>query len=79
MKDIEASLEKLEATRKGVIGLFIENEMEPNEALTLLTGLLTQVYFDMVENNSRENFVNIIGQCYDAFLLMDAEPEGGIQ
>ena len=78
MKDVEASMEKIEAARKGVIGLFIENEMEPNEALTLLTGLLTQIYFDMVQNNTRENFVNTIGQCYDAFLLLNAEPEGSV-
>ena len=78
MKDVEASMEKIEAARKGVIELFIENEMEPNEALTLLTGLLTQIYFDMVQNNSRENFVNVIGQCYDSFLLLNAEPEGSV-
>ena len=78
MKDVGESLGRIESARKDVIGSFIENELEPNEALTLLTGLLTQIYFDMVQNNSRENFVNIIGQCYDSFLLLNAEPEGSV-
>ena len=78
MKDIEASLEKIESTRRGVIGLFIENDMEPNEALTLLTGLLTQIYHDVVADRSRENFTSTIGQCYDAFLLLNSETDGSV-
>ena len=79
MRDMEASVEKMDAARKDIIGLFIENDMEPNEALSLLSGMLVQIYYDMVENNSRENFVNIMGQCYDTFQLIEAEPEGTIQ
>ena len=79
MIDMEASVEKMDATRKEIIGLFIENEMEPNEALSLLSGMLVQIYYDMVDNNSRENFTDVMTQCYDAFLLLNSEPEGTIQ
>lgn len=79
MRDMEASVEKMDAARKDIIGLFIENEVDPQEALSLLSGMLVQIYYDMVENNSRENFTDVMAQCYDAFLLINSEPEGTIQ
>ena len=79
MRDMDASLEKMDATRKELIGLFIENNVDPQEALSLLSGMLIQIYFDMVENNSRDNFTNVMAQCYDAYHLMESEPEGTIQ
>ena len=79
MRDVDASIEKIDSVRKDIIGLFIENNMEPNEALSLLSGMLVQIYYDMVENNSRDNFTDIMSQCYDAFVLINSEPEGTIQ
>ena len=79
MRDIDASVEKMDAARKEIIGLFIEKSVDPQEALSLLSGMLVQIYFDMVENNSRDNFTNVMAQCYDAYHLMEAEPEGSIQ
>ena len=79
MRDMEASVEKMDATRKEIIGLFIENNMEPNEALSLLSGMLVQIYYDMVENTSRDHFTDMMTLCYDAFLLINSEPEGTIQ
>lgn len=78
MRDMEASVEKMDAARKDIIGLFIENEVDPQEALSLLSGMLVQIYYDMVENNSRENFTDVMTQCYDAFLLLNSEPEGSV-
>ncbi len=79
MRDVDASIEKMESVRKDIMGLCIENNMEPNEALSLLSGMLVQIYYDMVENNSRDNFTDIMSQCYDAFVLINSEPEGTIQ
>lgn len=79
MRDMEASIEKINAVRKEIIGLFIENEVDPQEALSLLSGMLVNIYHDVVENNSRDNFTGVMTQCYDAFVLINSEPEGSIQ
>lgn len=79
MRDIDASIEKIDSVRKEIIGLFIENEVDPQEALSLLSGMLVNIYHDVVENNSRDNFTNVMTQCYDAFVLISSEPEGTIQ
>ena len=78
-KDMEAVYDKLDAVRRDLLHSMAENELEPNEALTLLTSVLIQIYGTFVENNSRENFVNILGQSYDTYALITAKPEGSIQ
>ena len=78
MKDVEESMEKIKATYRGVIELFIEHDLEPNEALALLSELLTQIYYDAVEDPKREDFVNAVSRCYDTMFLFKAEPEGSV-
>lgn len=79
MKDREQVIERLDAVRRDLLHSMAENEMEPDEALTLLTSMLTQIYYNFVENNSRENFTDILGQSYDTYALIEAEPQGSIQ
>lgn len=79
MKDREQVIERLDAVRRDLLHSMAENEMEPDEALTLLTSMLTHIYYNFVENNSRENFTDILGQSYDTYALIDAEPQGSIQ
>ena len=78
MKDYSESIEKIDAVRKDIVNLFIENEVAPNEALSLLSGLLVHIYYDVVENNSRDNFTEVMTQCYDAFTLITEESEGSV-
>lgn len=79
MKDREQVIERLDAVRRDLLHSMAENEMEPDEALTLLTSMLTQIYYNFVEDNSRENFTDILGQSYDTYALIEAEPQGSIQ
>ena len=79
MKDQEQVVERLDAVRRDLLHSMAENEMKPDEALTLLTAMLTQIYYNFVENNSRENFTDILGQSYDTYALIEAEPQGSIQ
>ena len=67
MSNLEKRLDTIEAARIGILDTFVDNRVGPEEALTCLTGLLVQVYVQMVNDNSRENFLNIMGQCYDAY------------
>ena len=78
MRDYDESVEKLESVRRELVDLFIKHEIDPQEALSLLSGFLVQIYQDVVENNSRENFTDVMTQCYDAFTLIAAETDGGV-
>ena len=75
----EDVIDRLDNVRRDLLHSMAENEMEPDEALTLLTSMLTQIYYTFVENNSRDNFTDIVGQSYDAYKLITTEPLGGIQ
>ena len=70
MIDIEKRIEAIEAARVGVLDTFIENKIGPEEAMTLLTSLLVTIYEKMAENNDRDNFTNVMGQCYDAYVAL---------
>lgn len=77
-EEMEHAVEKIEATRHSIIDLMAENDIEPNEALSLLSGMLIQFYCGLVEDASRDNFVGTITECYDAYTLLSSEPEGSI-
>ena len=77
-KEMEYAVKKIEATRHNIIELMAENDIEPNEALSLLSGMLVQFYCGLVEDASRDNFVGTMTECYDAFSLLSSEPEGSI-
>lgn len=66
MMDLETRLNQIETARVGILDTFIENKIQPDEAMTCLTGLLIQVFKGMVRNNDRETFLHIMGQCFDA-------------
>ena len=68
MSDLEKKLDKIEAARVGILDTFIEHQMNPDEALTCLSGLLIQIYIEMVTDKRKEKFVEIMGQCFDAYL-----------
>ena len=76
--EMEISVERIEATRRDMIDAMAENEIEAKEALSLLSGMLVQFYCELVENQSRENFISTMSQCFDAYQFITAEPEGGI-
>lgn len=78
MNEVDAVMEKIEAMRTGVIDVLADNRATPEEAMTLLSGLLLMVYHQVVNDKSRENFVNVMTQCYDTLVLMTEEPEGSV-
>lgn len=78
IENAEEVVERLDNVRSDLFFSMKENELQPNEALTLLTSVLVQIYENFVENNSKENLLDVMGQCYDAYVLLNAEPEGGI-
>lgn len=78
-EEIHDVVERMEATRCDMIEAMAENEIEPNEVLSLLSGMLIQFYCELVEDPSRDNFVNTLTQCFDAYTLLHAEPKGSVQ
>jgi len=68
MIDLEKKLDKIEAARVGVLETFMEHRMTAEEGLTCLSGLMIQVYYDTVTDKSKEKFIDIMGQCFDAYL-----------
>lgn len=68
MSDLEKKLDKIEAARVGVLETFMEHRMTAEEGLTCLSGLMIQVYYDTVTDKSKEKFIDIMGQCFDAYL-----------
>lgn len=74
-KEVLKSLKKIEATRRDILDLFSKNDIEANEALSLISGLLIQFYCGLVEGESREDFVRILLQCYDAHQLLHDDDE----
>jgi hypothetical protein len=78
IENAEEVVERLDNVRSDLFFSMRENDLQPNEALTLLTSILVQIYDNFVENNSRENLIEVMGLCYDAYVLLNAEPEGGI-
>jgi hypothetical protein len=76
---IEETVERLDNVRVDLFNSMSENELKPNEALTFLTSILVQIFSEFAEDNSRNNFTNVLGQCYDAYTLIKAEPQGSIQ
>jgi len=80
MSDLEKYLDKLKAARVGILDTFIEHQMNPDEALTCLSGLMIQIYVEMVTDKSKEKFIDIMGQCFDAYeLTSSTEGLGSIQ
>lgn len=76
---IEETVERLDNVRVDLFNSMSENELKPNEALTFLTSILVQIFSEFAEDNSRNNFTNVLGQCYDTYTLIKAEPQGSIQ
>jgi len=68
MIDREKQLDKIEAARVGILDTFMEHRMTAGEGLTCLSGLMIQVYYDTVTDKSKEKFIDIMGQCFDAYL-----------
>lgn len=68
MSDLEKKLDKIESARVGVLETFMEHRMTAEEGLTCLSGLMIQVYYDTVTDKSKEKFIDIMGQCFDAYL-----------
>jgi hypothetical protein len=77
--DLDSVVDRLDNVRVDLFASMSENELKPNEALTFLTSVLVQVFSEFADDNSREHFNAIMSQCYDAYTLIKAEPEGGIQ
>lgn len=74
-KEVLKSLKKIETTRNEILDLFTKNDIEANEALSLISGLLIQFYCGLVENESKENFIRVLEQCYDAYQLLHDDDE----
>lgn len=74
-KEIAKSIKKIETTRNEILDLFTKNDIEANEALSLISGMLIQFYCGLVENESKENFMHTLEQCYDAFQLLHGSDE----
>lgn len=68
MSDLEKKLDKIEAARVGILDTFMEHRMTAEEGLTCLSGLMIQIYVEMVTDKSKEKFIDIMGQCFDAYL-----------
>jgi len=80
MSDLEKKLDKIEAARVGILDTFIEHRMTAEEGLTCLSGLMIQIYVEMVTDKSKEKFIDIMGQCFDAYeLTSSTEGLGSIQ
>lgn len=73
--EILKSIEKIESTRRDILDLLMKNDIEANEALSLMTGMLIQFYCGLVENVSRDNFIGTLTQCYDAFQSLHGDEE----
>ena len=78
-EDREHVIRKLDAVRRDLLHSMAEHDVEAHEALALLTSMLTQVYCGFVENPSREHFTDALGESYDTYVLLNAEPQGSIQ
>ena len=73
--EILKSIEKIESTRRDILDLLMKNDIEANEALSLISGMLIQFYCGLVENESKESFLNTLEQCYDAYQLLHGSDE----
>jgi hypothetical protein len=71
--------ERMDSVRYDLLKSMQENDLGPNEAMTVLTSTLVEIYANFVENRSKENFTDTLAMCYDAYILIKAEPEGSIQ
>lgn len=78
-QDMEKVTERLDNVRVDLFSSMSENELKPNEALTFLTSILVQIFTDFAEDNTRKNFTDVLGQCYDAYTLIKSEPQGSLQ
>jgi hypothetical protein len=78
-QDMENLSDRLDNVRVDLFSSMSENELRPNEALTLLTSVLVQIFTEFAENNTRQNFTDVLGRCYDAYALVKAEPQGSVQ
>ena len=77
-ESLNQSADKIDNTRYAIIELMDEHDIQANEALSLLSGMLVQFYRGLVENQSRDNFVSVMTQCYDVYDLIETEPEGSV-
>ena len=76
---LEQAVERINVTRREIIDAMDENGIAPNEALSLLSGMLVEFYSEMVVDANREDFISTLGQCFDTYTLLNAEPEGSVQ
>ena len=68
MIELKKKLDRIEAARDGILDTFIDQRIGADEGLTCLSGLMIQVYYDTVTDKSKERFLDIMGQCFDAYL-----------
>lgn len=78
-ENLEAVVDRLDNVRVDLFRSMSENDIKPNEALTFLTSVLVQVFSEFAADSSRESFNSIMSQCYDAYALIKAEPQGSLQ
>ena len=77
-ESLKQSAEKIDNTRYAIIEVMDEHDIQANEALSLLSGMLVQFYRELVENQSRDNFLSVMTQCYDVYDLIETESEGSV-
>lgn len=80
MNDTEMmhSVEKIATTRQEILRILLENDIEANEALSLMSGMLIEFYDGLVEDATKQRFLKTIGECYDSFLLIRTPAEGSV-
>lgn len=80
MKDAEMqhSVEKIATARQEILQMLFDNDVEANEALSLLSGMLIEFYDGLVEDATKQRFLKTIGECYDSFLLIRTPGEGSV-
>lgn len=75
----DVNVDKIEEGRLAILNMLMANEFEADEALTMLSGMLVQFYVGLVQDQTREKFVDTLGQVYDTFELLSKDAHGSIQ
>lgn len=76
---ITEKLERMDAVKHDLLMSMTTNDLEPDEALSLLASMLVQIYGGFVVDASKEKFVVVLGKSYDLYTLLKSEAQGGVQ
>jgi len=75
----EEKLKRMDAVKHDLLMSMTTNDLEPDEALSLLASMLVQIYGGFVVDANKEKFVAVLGKSYDLYTLLESEAQGGVQ